>query len=239
MKFYNQSNKSFETDFNYSYKVLTMIICVFSQTEIKISHTIFLSSNWTVNQSSEIKLVNYSLTNWWYHMTCWVRRELTKSHSIKKIRNQFLVSNARWTVIAKPWSLVFFLVSKLETLDTISFNQLISKYTHPSGWCSNIILIHLTSCKQNFCQWKLENVSSCEFLVLKNEMLSVPGGLLSKQVNVWVFLTLSYLEGGGGQNLPPKAIFVCYCWTPKARKLKFCKFNFICIFKKLTPNIFC
>ena len=30
------------------------MICVFSLTEIKISHIIFLSSNWAVNQSSEI-----------------------------------------------------------------------------------------------------------------------------------------------------------------------------------------
>ena len=28
--------------------------CVSSPTEIKLSHTIFLSSNWTVNQNSEI-----------------------------------------------------------------------------------------------------------------------------------------------------------------------------------------
>ena len=29
-------------------------LCVFSPTEIKISHTIFLLTNWTVNQNSEI-----------------------------------------------------------------------------------------------------------------------------------------------------------------------------------------
>ena len=31
-----------------------VFICVSSPTKIKISHTIFLSSNWTVNQNSEI-----------------------------------------------------------------------------------------------------------------------------------------------------------------------------------------
>ena len=33
---------------------MNFFICVFSPTEIKVSHTIFLSSNWTVNQNSEI-----------------------------------------------------------------------------------------------------------------------------------------------------------------------------------------
>ena len=33
---------------------MNFFIGVFNPTEIKISHTIFLSSNWTVNQNSEI-----------------------------------------------------------------------------------------------------------------------------------------------------------------------------------------
>ena len=54
IKFYSPGNKTFETDLITLTKLDMVIICAFSPTEIKISNSIFLSSNWTVNQSSEI-----------------------------------------------------------------------------------------------------------------------------------------------------------------------------------------
>ena len=44
------------------------------------------------------------------------RQSIIKLHLINEIRNQFLISNAPWTVVAKHWSPVFFLVSTLEIL---------------------------------------------------------------------------------------------------------------------------
>ena len=81
-------------------------LCVFSPTEIKISHTIFLSSNWTVNQSSEI--------------TC-------------QLVNTFIK------------------VVEAQTLSS----------------CISLAASTIFGSEN----WK--NVSSCEFLALKNEMLSV------------------------------------------------------------------
>ena len=87
-------------------------LCVFSPTEIKISHTIFLSSNWTVNQNSEI-------------ITCQSVNTLIQVVEVQTLSSCILLAASK-IFVSENW----------------------------------------------------KNVSSCEFLALKNEM-SVSGDHLS------------------------------------------------------------
>ena len=87
-------------------------LCVFSPTEIKISHTIFLSTNWTVNQNSEI-------------ITCQSVNTLIQGVEIQTLSSCILIAASK-IFVSENW----------------------------------------------------KNVSSCEFLALKNEM-SVSGDHLS------------------------------------------------------------